>query len=61
MLGEAAQDYLKAIWKLGQGGRATTSALADELGVSPGVRDGDAASASRASASSSTSATTARR
>lgn len=40
MLGEAAQDYLKAIWKLGQGGRATTSAIADELGVSPASATG---------------------
>jgi DtxR family Mn-dependent transcriptional regulator len=34
MLSEAVQDYLKAIWKLGQHGRVTTSALAEELGVS---------------------------
>jgi DtxR family Mn-dependent transcriptional regulator len=34
MLTEAVQDYLKAIWKLGQHGRVTTSALAEELGVS---------------------------
>ena len=34
MLGEAAEDYLKAIWKLKQTGRVTTSALAAELGVS---------------------------
>jgi DtxR family transcriptional regulator, Mn-dependent transcriptional regulator len=40
MLGEAAQDYLKAIWKLEQGGRATTSAIADELGVSPASATG---------------------
>ena len=40
MLGEAAQDYLKAIWKLGQDGRATTSAIADELGVSPASATG---------------------
>jgi DtxR family Mn-dependent transcriptional regulator len=40
MIGEAAQDYLKAIWKLGQGGRATTSAIADELGVSPASATG---------------------
>jgi DtxR family Mn-dependent transcriptional regulator len=40
MLGESAQDYLKAIWKLGQGGRATTSAIADELGVSPASATG---------------------
>jgi DtxR family Mn-dependent transcriptional regulator len=40
MIGEAAQDYLKAIWKLGAGGRATTSAIADELGVSPASATG---------------------
>ena len=34
VLGEAGQDYLKAIWKLKQAGRVTTSALAAELGVS---------------------------
>ncbi|MBD0329317.1 MAG: metal-dependent transcriptional regulator [Thermoleophilia bacterium] len=34
MLGEAAEDYLKAIWKLRGEGRVTTSALASELGVS---------------------------
>jgi DtxR family Mn-dependent transcriptional regulator len=40
VLGESAQDYLKAIWKLGRGGRATTSAIADELGVSPASATG---------------------
>ena len=35
MLGEAVEDYLKAIWKLERRGRVTTSALAAELGVSP--------------------------
>ena len=40
MLSEAAQDYLKAIWKLGRGGRATTSAIADELAVSPASATG---------------------
>ena len=34
MLGEAAEDYLKSIWKLSQTGRATTSALATDLQVS---------------------------
>src|SRR3954462_3230977 len=34
MLTEAVQDYLKAIWKLEQHGRATTSAGAEELDVS---------------------------
>ena len=34
VLGEAGEDYLKAIWKLGRGGRVTTTALAGELGVS---------------------------
>ena len=34
MLGEASEDYLKAIWKLARGGRVTTTALASELGVS---------------------------
>jgi DtxR family transcriptional regulator, Mn-dependent transcriptional regulator len=34
VLGEAVEDYLKAIWKLEQGGRVSTSALADELRVS---------------------------
>jgi DtxR family Mn-dependent transcriptional regulator len=34
MLGEAGEDYLKAIWKLGRDGRVSTSALASELGVS---------------------------
>ena len=34
--GEAIQDYAKAIYKLEQGGgRATTSALAEQLGVAP--------------------------
>ncbi|HEY1480718.1 MAG TPA: metal-dependent transcriptional regulator [Gaiellales bacterium] len=40
MLSESAQDYLKAIWKLGRGGRATTSAIADELAVSPASATG---------------------
>jgi DtxR family Mn-dependent transcriptional regulator len=40
VLSESAQDYLKAIWKLGRGGRATTSAIADELGVSPASATG---------------------
>ena len=35
MLGEATEDYLKAIWKLREEGRVTTSALALELDVSP--------------------------
>ena len=35
MLTEAVQDYLKAIWKLQQSGRASTSDIADELRVSP--------------------------
>lgn len=34
------QDYLKAIWKLGRDCRATTSAIADELGVSPASATG---------------------
>ncbi len=34
MLGEAAEDYLKTMWKLGRDGRVSTSALAAELGVS---------------------------
>jgi DtxR family transcriptional regulator, Mn-dependent transcriptional regulator len=34
VLSEATQDYLKAIWKLGRDGPATTSAVAEELGVS---------------------------
>jgi DtxR family transcriptional regulator, Mn-dependent transcriptional regulator len=34
MLSEAVQDYLKAIWKLEQHGRVTTSAVADGLSVS---------------------------
>jgi DtxR family Mn-dependent transcriptional regulator len=40
VLTEATQDYLKAIWKLGRDGRATTSAIADELGVSPASATG---------------------
>jgi DtxR family transcriptional regulator, Mn-dependent transcriptional regulator len=40
VLSEATQDYLKAIWKLGHGGRATTSAIAEELGVSPASATG---------------------
>jgi DtxR family Mn-dependent transcriptional regulator len=35
VVSEAAQDYLKAVWKLQARGGATTSALASELGVSP--------------------------
>ena len=35
MVSEAAQDYLKAIWKLQSRGEVTTNALAAELGVSP--------------------------
>ena len=35
MLGDAGEDYLKAIWKLRAAGNVTTSALAAELGVSP--------------------------
>jgi DtxR family transcriptional regulator, Mn-dependent transcriptional regulator len=35
MISEAAQDYLKAIWKLGRDGEAGTSAIAAELAVSP--------------------------
>ena len=35
MLGEAAEDYLKAIWRLTQSGRASTTALAAELEVAP--------------------------
>src|SRR6266540_4706738 len=35
ILGEATEDYLKSIWKLERQGRATTSALAADLGVSP--------------------------
>jgi DtxR family transcriptional regulator, Mn-dependent transcriptional regulator len=34
MLGEATEDYLKAIWKLARTERVSTSALASELGVS---------------------------
>ena len=40
MLSEATQDYLKAIWKLGQDGPASTSAIADELAVSPASATG---------------------
>jgi DtxR family Mn-dependent transcriptional regulator len=40
VLSEATQDYLKAIWKLGRDGPATTSAIADELGVSPASATG---------------------
>ena len=40
MVGEAAQDYLKAIWKLEQRGRVTTNGLAAELGVSPASATG---------------------
>jgi DtxR family Mn-dependent transcriptional regulator len=40
VLTEATQDYLKAIWKLGRDGKATTSAIADELGVSPASATG---------------------
>jgi DtxR family Mn-dependent transcriptional regulator len=40
VLTEATQDYLKAIWKLGRDGPATTSAIADELGVSPASATG---------------------
>ena len=35
MISESVQDYLKAIWKLEHQGRATTSALAAELSVTP--------------------------
>jgi DtxR family transcriptional regulator, Mn-dependent transcriptional regulator len=35
MVSEAAQDYLKAIWKLQNRGEVTTNAIAAELGVSP--------------------------
>jgi DtxR family Mn-dependent transcriptional regulator len=35
ILSEAVQDYVRAIWKLEREGRATTSAIADELRVSP--------------------------
>jgi DtxR family Mn-dependent transcriptional regulator len=35
MVSEAAQDYLKAIWKLERSGDMSTSALAESLGVSP--------------------------
>jgi DtxR family transcriptional regulator, Mn-dependent transcriptional regulator len=35
VVSEAAQDYLKAIWKLEQAGAMSTTALADALGVSP--------------------------
>ena len=34
MLSEAVQDYLKAIWKLGRNEPATTSAIAEKIGVS---------------------------
>lgn len=34
MLGESVEDYLKAIWRLERRGRVTTSALAEEVGVS---------------------------
>jgi DtxR family transcriptional regulator, Mn-dependent transcriptional regulator len=40
VLSEATQDYLKAIWKLGRDGPATTSAIAEELGVSPASATG---------------------
>src|SRR3954471_17100589 len=40
MLSEATQHYLKAIWKLGRDGPATTSAIAEELGVSPASATG---------------------
>jgi DtxR family Mn-dependent transcriptional regulator len=40
VISEATQDYLKAIWKLGRSGPATTSAIADELGVSPASATG---------------------
>ncbi len=40
MLSEATQDYLKAIWKLGRDGPATTSQIAEELGVSPASATG---------------------
>jgi DtxR family Mn-dependent transcriptional regulator len=40
MLSESAQDYLKTIWKLGGDGRATTSAIAEDLGVSPASATG---------------------
>jgi DtxR family transcriptional regulator, Mn-dependent transcriptional regulator len=40
MLSDSAQDYLKAIWKLGREGRATTSAIAEELAVSPASATG---------------------
>jgi DtxR family Mn-dependent transcriptional regulator len=35
MLSESGQDYLKAIWKLSQDGRVTTTGLAAEVAVSP--------------------------
>jgi DtxR family transcriptional regulator, Mn-dependent transcriptional regulator len=35
MVSEAAQDYLKAIWKLEQSGEVSTTALAEALHVSP--------------------------
>lgn len=34
-LSDAVQDYLREIYKLQAGGRATTSAIADSLGVAP--------------------------
>jgi DtxR family Mn-dependent transcriptional regulator len=34
MLTESVQDYLKAVWKLGRDEPASTSAIAEELGVS---------------------------
>ena len=40
MLGEAVEDYLKAIWKLERQGKVTTTALASELGVSPASATG---------------------
>jgi DtxR family transcriptional regulator, Mn-dependent transcriptional regulator len=40
VLSEATQDYLKAIWKLGQDGPASTSAIADDLAVSPASATG---------------------
>jgi DtxR family Mn-dependent transcriptional regulator len=40
VISDAAQDYLKAIWKLGREGRATTSAIAEELDVSPASATG---------------------
>lgn len=40
MLSESAQDYLRAVWKLERQGRAGTSRLAEELGVSPASATG---------------------